>query len=85
LWRPVAKVLGCEPAAPPPWRVLRFRRGTFAHTPADCALRPAARNGWSNLFLAGDWTRTGQSATLDGAVQSGHAAAAAALGAARPD
>jgi uncharacterized protein with NAD-binding domain and iron-sulfur cluster len=55
---------------------LRFRQGTFAHTPEDCARRLSTRNSWSNLFLAGDWINTGQPATIDGAVQSGHAAAA---------
>jgi len=79
LWRPVAASLRRDPASLPPHRVLRFRHGTFAHSPAGMASRPAARNGWSNLFLAGDWTRTGQAATLDGAVQSGHAAAASVL------
>ena len=75
-WRSVAAALARDPAAPPRHRVLRFRHGTFAHTPAGIAARPPARTRWANLFLAGDWTLTGQAATLDGAVQSGHAAAA---------
>lgn len=79
LWQPAAAALRQDGAAVPPHRVLRFRHGTFAHTPTDNACRPPTRNGWANLFLAGDWTRTGQAATLDGAVQSGHAAAAAVL------
>jgi len=33
-----------------------------------------------NLFLAGDWTRTGWPATMEGAVRSGYLAAGAALG-----
>ena len=31
----------------------------------------------ANLFLAGDWTRTGIPATIEGAIRSGYAAAAA--------
>ena len=80
MWRPVATALQRDPEVVPPHRVLRFRHGTFAHTPLGNASRPATRNGWTNLFLAGDWIRTGQAATLDGAVQSGHEAAAAVLG-----
>jgi hypothetical protein len=33
------------------------------------------------LFLAGDWTDTGLPATIEGAVWSGHRAAAAAIAA----
>jgi hypothetical protein len=83
LWRPAAMALDSDPAALPPYRLLRARQGTFAHTPREYARRPATRNGWSNLFLAGDWTSTGQAATLDGAAQSGHAAAAAITGMSR--
>ena len=47
----------------------------FAATPAQDALRPQARTPIRNLFLAGDWTRTGLPATLEGAVRSGDTAA----------
>lgn len=78
LWEPAARALNRGNTLPA-WHVLKFRQGTYAHTPADEARRPPARTRWSNLFLAGDWTRTGQSATVDGAIQSGYAAADAAL------
>ena len=42
---------------------------------SGCGRRPTPR--CSNLFLAGDWTATGLPATIEGAVRSGHAAAAA--------
>ena len=35
----------------------------------------AAETGWRNLFLAGDWTRTGLPATIEGAIRSGNRAA----------
>jgi hypothetical protein len=78
LWTPIARALG-RPTALPAWHVLKFRQRTYAHTPADEVRRPPTRTRWSNLFLAGDWTRTGQSATVDGAIQSGYAAADAVL------
>ena len=79
LWAPVAKTLRRDPAVLPDWHVLKFRDSTHAHTPAEEARRPATKTCWHNLVLAGDWTRTGQSATVDGAIQSGYAAADALL------
>lgn len=58
-------------------RVIREKRATFAATPAVEKLRPSTRTASSNLMLAGDWTATGFPATLEGAVRSGYAAAAA--------
>jgi len=39
--------------------------------------RPASRTNVSNLFLAGDWTRSGWPAIMEGAVRSGYLAAEA--------
>jgi zeta-carotene desaturase len=41
--------------------------------------RPAQDIGVENLFLAGDWTRTGWPSTMEGAVRSGYLAADALL------
>jgi zeta-carotene desaturase len=41
-------------------------------------MRPPARTAVANLFLAGDWTRSGWPATMEGAVRSGYLAAEAA-------
>ncbi len=38
---------------------------------------PSQHVGIANLFLAGDWTRTGWPATMEGAVRSGYLAAEA--------
>jgi len=74
IWRDVADV--AEISAPmPPWQIVRERRATFAATPAEDAKRPDARTAWSNLSLAGDWTRTGLPATIEGAIRSGVKAA----------
>jgi squalene-associated FAD-dependent desaturase len=79
LWRDVARA--CDlPAEPvPPWQIVKERRATFAATPAQLARRPKTRTPWENLVLAGDWTDTGLPATIEGAIRSGFAAAAAIL------
>ena len=74
IWAEVATVAGV-PEALPPWQVVRERRATFAATPGENAKRPAAKTTWSNLFLAGDWTKTGLPATIEGAIRSGNRAA----------
>jgi hydroxysqualene dehydroxylase len=75
IWQEVAAVSGL-PKELPPWQIVRERRATFAATPDENAKRPAAHTGWRNLFLAGDWTRTGLPATIEGAIRSGNRAAA---------
>jgi uncharacterized protein with NAD-binding domain and iron-sulfur cluster len=74
LWREVAAVAGL-PMTLPPWQIVRERRATFAATPSENAKRPAAPTAWRNLWLAGDWTRTGLPATIEGAIRSGNLAA----------
>jgi squalene-associated FAD-dependent desaturase len=59
--------------------VTREHAATFRAAPGTAALRPAARTPVRGMFLAGAWTDTGWPATLEGAVLSGHTAAAAAL------
>ena len=49
--------------------------------PGAASLRPGTATPLANLVLAGDWTDTGLPGTIEGAVQSGHAAAAALAGA----
>ncbi|MBR0663709.1 NAD(P)-binding protein [Roseomonas hellenica] len=74
LWQDVAAVYGLT-GPPPPSRIVKERRATFAATPAQAARRPPARTRWPNLFLAGDWTDTGLPATIEGALRSGEVAA----------
>jgi squalene-associated FAD-dependent desaturase len=74
IWDEVATIAGL-PKAPPPWQIVRERRATFAATPAEDAKRPSATTAWRNLVLAGDWTRTGLPATIEGAIRSGNRAA----------
>jgi hydroxysqualene dehydroxylase len=57
--------------------VLKEKHATFAPDPASDAIRPPVRTAIPNLFLAGDWIQTGLPATIESAVISGHAAAAA--------
>jgi zeta-carotene desaturase len=55
--------------------VVKEMRATFSARPGLEGLRPAARTKYRNLSLAGDWTRSGWPATMEGAVRSGYLAA----------
>jgi hydroxysqualene dehydroxylase len=57
--------------------VLKEKQATMAPSPQCDGLRPTVSTPVSNLFLAGDWIQTGLPATIESAVASGHAAAAA--------
>jgi squalene-associated FAD-dependent desaturase len=57
--------------------VIKEVNATFSPEPGVDRWRPAQDIGVKNLFLAGDWTRTGWPATMEGAVRSGYLAAEA--------
>ena len=57
--------------------VIKEQRATFSAAPETESLRPGCATAFPNLFLAGDWTRTGWPATMEGAVRSGYLAAEA--------
>src|SRR5690606_30996638 len=79
IWDDVQKVLGID-APLPPWQIVKEKRATFAATPAQDAKRPGPGGaGIRNIILAGDWTRTGLPATIEGAIRSGETAARLAL------
>lgn len=79
LWADVAKVHNLS-AELPLWQIVTEKRATFSATPDQEKRRPGTRSSHENLFLAGDWTRTGLPATIEGAIRSGRTAAAAANG-----
>ena len=56
-------------------QVIKEQRATFSAAPETESLRPTAQSGPPNVTLAGDWTRTGWPATMEGAVRSGYLAA----------
>ena len=56
--------------------VVREKRATFSVAPGQPP-RPSIETSVPGLFLAGDWIDTGLPATIEGAVVSGHRAAAA--------
>ncbi len=62
--------------------VVKEVRATFSAQPGTEHLRPGSRTGIDGLFLAGDWTRSGWPATMEGAVRSGYLAAEAVTAAA---
>ena len=57
--------------------VLRDPEATFVCSPGSEASRPGPVTPVAGLYLAGDWTKTGLPATIEGAVRSGLAAAEA--------
>jgi len=59
--------------------VTRERAATFAPRPGTARLRPRPSTRAEGVFVAGAWTDTGWPATMEGAVRSGVAAAAAVL------
>jgi hypothetical protein len=61
---------------------VKEKLATFAPTPEGESVRPATLgpDGARGIVLAGDYTRTGWPATMEGAARSGFLAAAAVLG-----
>ncbi|MBI4905099.1 MAG: FAD-dependent oxidoreductase [Acidobacteria bacterium] len=55
--------------------VVKEVRATFSAATNLEAVRPPAPTRYANFFLAGDWTRSGWPATMEGAVRSGYLAA----------
>jgi squalene-associated FAD-dependent desaturase len=62
--------------------VVKEVRATFSAQPGSETLRPVNQTVYPNIFLAGDWTRSGWPATMEGAVRSGYLAAEAVTDAA---
>ncbi len=79
-WNDVSLALDLEQETLPTYRILKERRATFAQTPEEIRRRPATREAFANVYLAGDWVDTGIPATIEGAVRSGHMAARAIAG-----
>ncbi len=76
-----AYVPAAREAVPLRIRAVKERRATFAATPEGESLRPGViGEDPEGLVLAGDYTRTGWPATMEGATRSGYMAAAAVLG-----
>ena len=57
--------------------VVKEVRATFSARPGLEQARPESATKFPNFFLAGDWTRSGWPATMEGAVRSGYLAAEA--------
>ncbi len=74
---PLAKEAQLEKA-----HVVKEIRATFSARAGLEEARPRSATKFSNLFLAGDWTRSGWPPIMEGAVRSGYLAAEAVTGAA---
>ncbi len=79
LWKDAAKLYGLPETPPPPHRVVKEKRATFAATPGQIIRRPKIEARSGNLVVCGDWTATGLPSTIEGAVRSGREAATAIL------
>ncbi|WP_280417395.1 hydroxysqualene dehydroxylase HpnE [Nocardia carnea] len=60
-------------------QVVKMPRATFSQVVGTTGLRPDQRTSVPNLMLAGDWTRTDWSATMESAAQSAERAVQALL------
>ena len=69
---PIVKEASLEKA-----QVIKEVRATFSARPGLERERPVTETALGNFYLAGDWTRTGWPATMEGAVRSGYLAAEA--------
>jgi squalene-associated FAD-dependent desaturase len=58
-------------------QVIKEVRATFSAVPGLEEKRPLTETQLGNFYLAGDWTRSGWPATMEGAVRSGYLAAEA--------
>ena len=59
--------------------VIRWPKATISPKAGAEALRPGQISPLPNLFIAGEWTRTGWPSTMEGAARSGYLAAEAVL------
>jgi squalene-associated FAD-dependent desaturase len=75
LWADVVRAFPALGQTMPPYRIVKEKRATIRQSPDDEAMRAVATTAFSNLWLAGDWTRTGLPATIEGSILSGFKAA----------
>ena len=59
--------------------VVRMPHSTFAQRPGTAGVRPPQRTSVRGLAIAGDWTRTDWTTTMEGACQSAARAVEAVL------
>jgi uncharacterized protein with NAD-binding domain and iron-sulfur cluster len=78
LWADVARAFPALGAKMPLYRIVKEKRATIRQSPTEEAIRPGVATKFKNLWLAGDWTRTGLPATIEGSLLSGFRAAKAA-------
>ncbi len=76
LWKEVKQVLELPASMGyAQYRIIKEKRATFSCSIAMNKRRPDVKTGVENLFLAGDYTKTGLPSTIEGAVLSGKKAA----------
>lgn len=80
LWAEIAPLVRPSRGRVPPFRVIKERRATLAHTPLAARDRPGPATPLPWLFLAGDWLASPWPCTMESAVAAGLAAARLAVG-----
>jgi len=84
LWRELSPLIGDNAARLPPFRIVKEKRATLAHTPGQVAARPGASTPYPNMVLAGDWLKSPWPCTIEAALISGAAAASEACRSPKP-
>jgi len=79
LWADVIRAFPALGPAMPAYRIVKEKRATIRQSPTEEAIRPGVETVYKNLWLAGDWTRTGLPATIEGSLLSGFRAARMAM------
>ena len=79
LWADIASALGLSGPIPP-YRVLKERRATLAHTPEVVRRRPGPATKNRRVCLAGDWLAGPWPCTIEAAIASGLDAARLTVG-----
>ena len=71
MWQELAPHLNLSADPPPPFRIIKEKRATIAHTPAMVALRPEPYCPFPTMMFAGDWLASPWPCTIEGALLSG--------------
>ncbi|MHA1539652.1 MAG: hydroxysqualene dehydroxylase [Alphaproteobacteria bacterium] len=70
IWQEITQLLETDKSYPP-YTLLWEKKASFAQDRKNVKKRPPSQTPYKNLLLAGDFTKTGLPATIEGAIVSG--------------